>query len=191
MNLGIMGMNGHSKFPRSSELELQLWYSRNTNTNISGNIIKDDLRLQWTNERTHFFIRIYLSHFILGSVDAFVVSERWVERQILRERTSSSHIFFQEPGVPMLIGCVSFARLWFSAFSKTDRVVLITWSPSSYTSVRPECPDAPLSFCSLIKMWQLTKHTGSLGTNRKFISYVIKHNIRCNLVSYLFSIMNI
>ena len=49
------------------------------------------------NERTHFFIKIYLSHFILERVDVSVVSERWVERKILRERTSS-HIFFQEPG---------------------------------------------------------------------------------------------
>ena len=50
------------------------------------------------NERTHFFIKIYLSLFILERVDVSVVCERWVERHILRERTSSSHIFFQEPG---------------------------------------------------------------------------------------------
>ena len=51
------------------------------------------------NERTHFFIKIYLSHFILERVDVSVVCERWVARHILRERTSSFHIFFQEPGV--------------------------------------------------------------------------------------------
>ena len=79
------------------------------------------------NERTHFFIKIYLSHFILERVDVSVVCERWVERHILRERTSSSHILFQEPGganacTPLqarqrrlLFGCVSFARLPFSA----------------------------------------------------------------------------
>ena len=50
------------------------------------------------NERTHFFIKIYLSHFILEKVDVSVVCERWVERHILRERTSSSHIFFRVPG---------------------------------------------------------------------------------------------
>ena len=52
------------------------------------------------NERTHFFIKIYLSNFILEKVDVSVVYERWVERHILRERTCSSHIFFQEP-----VGC--------------------------------------------------------------------------------------
>ena len=44
--------------------------------------------------------------------------------------------------------------------SKTDRVVLITWFPSGYTPVRPECPDVPSSSCLLIKMWQLTKAHG-------------------------------
>ena len=44
--------------------------------------------------------------------------------------------------------------------SKSDRAVLITWSPSSYTPVRPECPDAPSSSCLLIKMWQLPKAHG-------------------------------
>ena len=76
-------------------LRHHLLYSCNTNTN--GNIIKHNL---WTsmNERTHFFIKIYLSYFILERVDVCVVCGRWVERHILRERTSSSHIFFQEPG---------------------------------------------------------------------------------------------
>ena len=31
------------------------------------------------NERTHFFINVYLSHFILERVDVSVVCERWVE----------------------------------------------------------------------------------------------------------------
>ena len=47
------------------------------------------------NEPTHFFIKIYLSHFILERVDVSVVCEKWVERHVLRERTSS-HIFFQK-----------------------------------------------------------------------------------------------
>ena len=51
-------------------------YSRNTN--ISRNIIKHNLRTSM-NERTHFFIKIYLSHFILERVDVSVVCERWVE----------------------------------------------------------------------------------------------------------------
>ena len=51
-------------------------YSRNTN--ISGNMIKHYLRTSM-NEQTHFFIKIYLSHFILERVDVSVVCERWVE----------------------------------------------------------------------------------------------------------------
>ena len=55
-----------------------------------------------------------------------MVCERWVERHILRNRTSSFHIFFQESGgtnacTPLqarqrrpLIGCMSFSRLRFS-----------------------------------------------------------------------------
>ena len=54
----------------------KLLYSRNTN--ISGNMIKHNLRTSM-NERTHFFIKIYLSHFILERVDVSVVCERWVE----------------------------------------------------------------------------------------------------------------
>ena len=70
---------------------------------------------------------MYLSHFILERVDVSGVFERWVERHRLRARASSSHIFFQEQGGcqrlhPLasspetpLIGCVSHARLRFSA----------------------------------------------------------------------------
>ena len=96
----------------------------------------------------------------------FLWCERWVERYILGERTSS-HIFFREPAganacTPLqteipLIGCVTLARLWFSALSKTDRVVLIMWSPCGYTPVRLRWPDAPSSSCLLIKMWLLDK----------------------------------
>ena len=46
------------------------------NTNISRNIIKHNIRTSM-NERIHFFIKIYLSHFILERV-MFVVCERWV-----------------------------------------------------------------------------------------------------------------
>ena len=148
-------------------------------TYTSGNIIKHNL---WTsmNERTHFFIKIYLSHFILERVDVSVVCERWVKRHILRERTSSSHIFFHEPGGNACTPLQARQRRLCSAacpspctLSKSDRVVLITWSPSGYTPVRPVCPDAPSSSCLLIKMWQLTKAHGVIGTNRKSMSYVI------------------
>ena len=47
-------------------------------TYIRGNIIKHNLRTSM-NERTHFFLKIYLLHFILEGVDVSVVCERWVE----------------------------------------------------------------------------------------------------------------
>ena len=36
----------------------------------------------------------------------------------------------------------------------------ITWSPSGYTLVGPDCPDAFLSSCLLITTWQLFKAHG-------------------------------
>ena len=90
----------------------------------------------------------------------------------LRER-NSSHIFFREPGgVPTLTPSCKLVRdasdrlrvprstAILCTLSKTDRMVLITWSPSGYTPARPECPDAPSSSCLQIKMWQLTKAHG-------------------------------
>ena len=108
------------------------------------------------NDRTHFFMKIYLSHFILKRIDVSMVCERWMERHIHRERTSF-HIFFQEPGGAN--ACTPLQarqrRLWSAAcpslncgslLSKSDRVVFITWSPSGYTPVRPECPDRGILF---------------------------------------------
>ena len=88
-----------------------------------------------------------------------------MERHIIRER-NSSHIFFQEPGVanactPLQAHQRQPDRLHISrstAFlctqSKSDLVVLITWSPSGYTPVwtRPTC--------LLITRWQLVKAHG-------------------------------
>ena len=102
------------------------------------------------NERTHFFIKIYLSHFILERVDVSVVCERWVERHILRDRTSSSHIFSQEPGganACKLVRDISdrlpvtHSTAILNTPSKFDRVFLITWSPSGYTPAVPKDAD--------------------------------------------------
>ena len=110
-------------------------------TNTSGNIIKDDLRLQWTNEHTLFSKR----------VDTSVVCEGWVEN-------SSSHVFFQEPGganacTPCkLVRDTSGRRRASSStailytLSNSDHVFLIPWSPSGYTPVVPECPDRAVLF---------------------------------------------
>ena len=98
------------------------------------------------NKRTHFFIKIYLSHFILERVDVSVVCERWVERHIFKERTSS-HIFFREPGGANTYKLVRDASdrlhvpgstVILSTLSKSNRVVLITLSPSGYTPVHPK-----------------------------------------------------
>ena len=113
------------------------------------------------------FTEIYLSHFILLRVDVSLVCEKWVERHILRERTSSG-----SQGVPMLVPPCKLVRYAsdqlrvlgstaiLCTLSKSDRVVVITWSSSGYTPVRSECPDVPSSSCLLIKMWQLTKAYG-------------------------------
>ena len=83
----------------SNAIRLYGWYYTVVyqHTNISGIIIKHNLRTSM-NKQTHFFIKMYLSHFILERVDVSVVCERWLERHILSERTSSSYIFYQEPG---------------------------------------------------------------------------------------------
>ena len=135
----------------------QILYVVYCNTNTRGNIIKHNLRTLMK-ERTHFFIKIYLSHFILERVYVFVVCKRWVERHILRERTFSSHIFLQEPGGANACTPLQARQrnLWSAAYpwldcdslplSKSDRVVLITWSPSGYTPVWPESPDRAVPF---------------------------------------------
>ena len=124
------------------------------------------------NERTHFFIKIYLSHTLFSKELMFLwcVRDGWrdiySERGLLPPISSSS-----SQGVPTLappcklvitplVGCVSLARLRFSALSKSHHVVLITWSPSGYIPVRPKWHDRPSSSCLLIKMWQLTKAHG-------------------------------
>ena len=42
------------------------------------------------NERTHFFTKIYLSHFILERVDVYVECERWVETGSSLDHSSTS-----------------------------------------------------------------------------------------------------
>ena len=57
------------------------------------------------------------------------------------------------------------------SLSKSDRVVLIRWSPSGYSPVVPEYPDRAAVYYP--ECDSLPKHTGSLGTNRKSMAYVI------------------
>ena len=131
-----------------------LSYSRNTD--ISGNIIKHNLRTSM-NKRTHFLIKIYLSHFILERVDVSVVCERWVERHILRERTSSSHIFFQVPegANAYTLRLSRQKRLWSAACPSLDCLNLTVWFSFR---LHTYCTGVPWSRCCLlITTWQLVK----------------------------------
>ena len=127
------------------------------------------------NERTHFIKN--LSHVILERVDVSVVCERWVKRHILRQDFFPYHL----PGARGCHACklvrdasdrlrVPRSTPILCTLSKFDCVVLITWYPSGYTPVVPECPNrtAVYKLCD-----SLPKHTGSLGTKRKYMSYVI------------------
>ena len=63
--------------------------------------------------------------------------------------------------------CVSLSTAILCTLSKSDHVVLISWSFSDYTPVLSECPDAPSSSWLLIKMWQLTKAQGVTRNEQK------------------------
>ena len=58
--------------------------------------------------------------------------------------------------------------------SKSDRMVLVTRSPSGYTPVRPECSDLQSSSGLLIKMRQLTKAHG-----------VTRNKVKIPLICYI------
>ena len=126
-------------------------YSRNTN--ISGNIIKHNLRTSM-NERTHFFIKIYISHtlFSKGLTLLWCVRDGW--RDIYSERGLLLLISsFGSHGVPTLAPPCKFVRdasdqlsvtrstPILCTLSKSDCMALITRSPSGYTPVVHERPD--------------------------------------------------
>ena len=151
-------------------------YTHNHNTDLRTSI----------NERTHFFTKIYLSHFILERVDISMACEKWVERHMLRERTSSN-IFFQAPvGANVCTPLqarqrrVDRLRLPRSTaslpLSKSDRVVLIIWSPSGYTPVVPECPDHAchnVTACQSTRGYQeRTENPCHMLYNRQWFRYI-------------------
>ena len=118
---------------------------------------------EWTNE-TLLYKNISLSLLLVWEIDG--------ETYTQRGDFFLFHIFSREPVVPTLaasckphrqrrpnplIGFVSLARLpILCTLSKSYRVV-ITWFPSGYTPVRPDCPNALSSPCLLITTWQLLK----------------------------------
>ena len=138
-----------------------LLYSCNTNT--SGNVIKDND--EWN---TLFVIKICISHFILEKGPQFVVS--W---EIDGETYTQREDFFFPYLLPGARGCqllrplaswdtsdrlcVPHSTAILCTLSKSDHVVLIMWSSSSYTPVVTNCPDVLSYPCLLITAWQLVK----------------------------------
>ena len=151
---------------------------------MSGNIIKHNLRTSM-NERTHFFIKKYVS-LTLHSRKGWCFCGLW---EMGRETYTQREDFFFRyllPGAwgcqrlnPLasssetpLVACVSLARLRFSALS----LYLTAWFSSHY--LLPVTHLFNLSAlivlsCLLIKMWLLAKHTGSLETKWNSMAYVI------------------
>ena len=127
--------------------------------------------IQWTNE-TLFNIK-YISHFILERSPQFVVNwkidgETYTQREVFFPYLlSKARWWFQRlhPLANRVVRevkdasarlCVPRLTLDILPLSKSDRMV-ITWSPSGYTPVGLEYPDALSSPCLLITTWQLVK----------------------------------
>ena len=129
---------------------------------------------QWTSE-THVFIKnISLILFSKRAHSLLLVWEIDGETYTQRGDFFLSHIFFRGQEVPTLAHLASRIvrdnlTLWsaacpsfdsrFSTLSKSDRVVIM-WSPSGYTPVGPDCPDALSPSSLLITTWQLVKEHG-------------------------------
>ena len=138
----------------SRTAKIILLYSRNTN--ISRNIIKHNIRTSM-NERTYFFIKIYLSHFILKRV-MFVVCERWVGdrdgrlywNKFFRDHSSSSFASWLGCSTvgqwgPKALSLQTGSRA--SILSPTDPNRLDTWLYYCLASTCFRCSSAYLHRC--------------------------------------------
>ena len=104
----------------------------------------------------HFFIK-YLSFCSLNGLQ-LVASWEIDGETYIRERTYCSRSFFLEPGDANTCTPLQARqrRLWSAAcptpdsnslpLPKSDRVVLLSWSPSGYTPVVPDSPDHALLY---------------------------------------------
>ena len=160
-------------------------------TNTRWNLIKDDLRLLWMN-KTLLYKNISLILF-LEKGPLFVVVWEIDGETYLCERTYSSHIFFQESGCANVCTPTQArqGRLWSAACPLLDSDCLPSieiWPRGSHhvVSIRLHTCSTwvPRSCCSVYqsKCDSLPKHTGSRGTNRKSVAYVIwYYNLQLNL----------
>ena len=140
-----------------------------SNTNISGNIIKDDLRLQWTNKTLLYKKNISLTLYSRKGWRFCGVWEKGGETYILRERTSS-RIFFQEPGGAN--ACTPLQarqrRLWSAGCPTLDCDSLHCTNLAVWFSSHGLLSVTHLSYptalimlsCLLITTWQLVKAHG-------------------------------
>ena len=122
-----------------------------------GNIVTHNLRTPMS-EWTHFFIKIYASNFILEKGWCFCgVWEMGGETYPKREDFFFPYLLQGARGCQRLQPLQARQRrLWSAACPsldcyslhspESDHVVLITWSPSGYTPVVPECPDRAVLF---------------------------------------------
>ena len=150
------------------------------------------LYTQSMNER-NTSLEKYLSHFILEKGPRSVVSwEIDGETYTQRGYFFLSHIFFREPGVPTFASPPPGSRVIREVRNATDRLrvpgptpdslalsksdlVIITWSPSGYTPVGPDCLDVLSSLCLLITTWQLVKAHG-----------VTRNKLKIHVICYIY-----
>ena len=143
------------------------------------------------NERTHFLKNISLTLYSRKGWCFCGVWEMGGETYTQREDFFFPYLLPGARRVPVLASPCKLVRdasgrlrvprstAILGTLSKSDRVVLITWSPSGYTPVRPGSPDAPSPSCLQIKMWQLTKAHGvtrnepNILYNTLLLAYII------------------
>ena len=156
-------------------------HSRNTNT--IGNITKDN------DKRNALVYKKYISRFILRKrpTVCYYLRDRWRDYIYSEKRLIFPYLLPGARGYQRLAS--SSETNWsascpmfdcYSLHSKSDDVVFITWSPSGYIPVRPECPEALSSSCALIKMWQVTKTHG-----------VTRHEPKIHVICYITTLVEL
>ena len=101
------------------------------------------------NEQTHFFMKIYLSHFILEKVwemggETYTQREDFFPYLLPRARRYQRlHPLVSSAETTSVRLRVPRSTAILCTLSKSHRVVLITWSPSGYT---PAVPDRAVLF---------------------------------------------